>query len=83
MNRAVVYARVMPYICIILALGAVVFYVGYAIDQNNKRTCRLYELIYQPQPDTPVPNPANPREKRASEVRSEVGKLINEYDCRE
>jgi len=64
---------------LVLLVGGLFVYIGYAINENNKKTCRLYELIYQPRPDTPIPDP----ETRAGEARAEIGKLINEYDCRE
>lgn len=41
MRHAVTYARVVPYICMVLMLGAVIFYVGYAIDKNNRALCKL------------------------------------------
>lgn len=41
MRKAVVYARVVPYICMVLIVAGVVFYVGYAIDRNNRALCKL------------------------------------------
>jgi hypothetical protein len=63
-----------------LAAG-LIFYVGWAIDQNNQRTCRLYYLIYQPTPDAPLPDPSDPKQRRAYEIRSEIGKVLKEYKC--
>lgn len=83
MNWRIAYARVMPYICIMLAIAATIFYVGYAIEENNKKTCRLYEIIYQPSPTAPIPDPNDPTQERASEIRKEVGKLVSEFNCRE
>ncbi len=69
MNKSVVYARVVPYVCVILALAGVVFYVGHAISENNKPLCRLTVKIEDG--------------KRAGpEVAEEVKAINHDLHCR-
>lgn len=75
--RRLLYGFIVLTLGNILAISGVFVYVGYAIHENNKRACGLYELIYQPTPESPVPDPNS----RAGQVRSELAKLIEFYDC--
>lgn len=82
-QRGLLYAVLIAFICGILANAGMYFYIGHEITENNKRTCNLYQLIFQPTTDSPVPDPEDPEQKRASEIRKEIGKLIETYECEE
>lgn len=82
-SRRLAYGFLLLTVGNIIAVAGTFIYVGHAIHENNKRTCGLYQLIYQPTPNSPVPNPRDPAQKRGSEIRKEIGKLIKTYDCEE
>ena len=67
----------MTYVGGIVVAAGLYIYVGRAIEENNRRTCDLYSLVYQPQPDTPMPEPGS----RGDDVRKELKKLLDYYEC--
>jgi hypothetical protein len=59
---------------IVICVSTVTF-VGWSIDQNNKKLCAVIEVIIEPDPNTP---PLTDRSKRAAQ---ELTKLTHEYHC--
>lgn len=59
----------------------VIGYVSYRINQSEEIICDLLATIYQPTPEAPLPDPTDPDQARSYEIRNEIGKAIERYEC--
>jgi hypothetical protein len=76
MRVRVAYAGVM----LIALIVGLIFYVGWSIDQNNRKSCGMYNLVYRNTQRNPLPEDPELR-RNTLEFRKELGVLREAYHC--
>lgn len=80
LRKRIVWAKIVPHIIYLVTVGLLLFYVGYAIDRNNKRTCSLYNITYD-SIDTSRLNNSDPQQRQSIRFKEELGNLMDNYGC--
>lgn len=81
MNRPrLVWAICSVIAVVILLMGAGVVYTNYRIDQNNKKACGMYNIVYRSTLRNPLPTDPAAR-RNTIEFRKELNFLRQEYHC--
>ncbi len=79
MKKREIWAHVVPHLIYLIAIGLILFYVGYAIDKNNQTTCDLYTFTYNAIKPEAIKDPEQRRV--TTEYKVKIGKILDTYHC--